>query len=251
VTVPTTVARAALPAAAGVALGLAVWETAGRLRLLGRSLPPASDVAAYLTAPGNRALLRGALSVTAVEALNGLVIGVAAALALAVVAALVPALRPGVGRLSAMVNAAPWIALGPVFAILYRQQTPAIIATLAVFFSCFVAFSTGLTRLPAAPSRIFDALGARPARRLVLLALPHAVPAVLDGLRLALPAALVGAVFGEWFGATRGLGALLGAAMQTLRTEQLWAAAVLAAGFSVVGYGAVSGLHVLARRRFA
>jgi NitT/TauT family transport system permease protein len=238
-------------AGVGLALGIAIWEFAGATELFGRTVPPASDVFSYLVDDANRELLLRALSRTASEAAKGFVIGVVGATMLAVVAALVPALRLGVGRLSALVNAAPWVALGPIFAILWRDSTPVIIAALAVFFNCFVAISSGLAAVDPVHENVLGVLGATPVQRLVRLQLPAALPSFVDGLRLAVPAAMLGAVFGEWFGATRGLGILLVSAMQNLRIDQLWAAAVLAAGVSLLGYAVLTAVHSAVKGRFS
>ena len=48
----------------------------------------------------------------------------------------------------------------------------------------------------------------------VVGAAPGGWPSLVDGLKLAAPAALAGAIFGEWYGAERGLGVLLISGMQ-------------------------------------
>jgi ABC-type nitrate/sulfonate/bicarbonate transport system permease component len=60
---------------------------------------------------------------------------------------------------------------------------------------------------------------------------------VLVALKLAAPAALVGAIFGEWFGADRGLGLLLLMSMQNFVVAQLWAVAFLCTGVAIALYG--------------
>src|SRR5690606_10270881 len=110
-----------------------------------------------------------------------------------------------------------------VFAILWRDSTPVVIAGLAVFFNTFVAVSSGLAVVDTTHGHLFEVLGASRWQRLRRLQVPTALPFLLDGLRLAVPAAVVGAVFGEWFGADRGIGILLVVAMQNLRIDQLWA----------------------------
>ena len=74
-------------------------------------------------------------------------------------------------------------------------------------------------------------------RRFVSLQLPASLPGLADGLRLAAPAALLGAVIGEWFGAPRGLGVLIVSAMQNYQITLLWSAALLTALSSTIAFG--------------
>ena len=76
------------------------------------------------------------------------------------------------------------------------------------------------------------------------LQLPGCWPALLDGLKLAAPASLAGAIFGEWYGARRGLGVLLIGAMQAGRADRLWAASLLSAGCGLTAFA----VFALARR---
>jgi len=80
---------------------------------------------------------------------------------------------------------------------------------------------------------------------------PGAVPAFVDGLRLAAPAAVLGTVLGEWFGAPRGLGAISVSALQNLRVPQMWAAALLCVACSLAAYIVLTTLHRRALARFA
>ena len=80
--------------------------------------------------------------------------------------------------------------------------------------------------------------------------IPAAVPAAIDGLRLAGPAALAGAIFGEWYGAPRGIGVLLVSAMQNARADRLWAASLLAVALAAALYGVLGLLAGRVDRRF-
>jgi NitT/TauT family transport system permease protein len=76
-------------------------------------------------------------------------------------------------------------------------------------------------------------------RQLLLrLQLPTALPQIFVALRLASSLSLVGAIVGEWFGDTTGLGVLLLQAMFTENVVAIWgallAAALLGTGFYAV-----------------
>ena len=81
------------------------------------------------------------------------------------------------------------------------------------------------------------------------LHLPAALPGFATGVRLAFPAAVLGAVFGEWFGADSGLGPLLVTSMRNVRVPQLWATGLLVTGLSALAYGIGGVLESAAKAR--
>ena len=78
----------------------------------------------------------------------------------------------------------------------------------------------------------------------------HALPSLVSGLRLAWPAALIGAIIGEWFGASRGIGILIINAMQNFQIVLLWCAVLLAVAASLFFYGLLTLLERAAYARF-
>ena len=80
--------------------------------------------------------------------------------------------------------------------------------------------------------------GASKRQLLFRLQLPTALPQIFVALRLASSLSLVGAIVGEWFGDTTGLGVLLLQAMFTENVVAIWgallAAALLGTGFYAV-----------------
>jgi sulfonate transport system permease protein len=224
----------------GVSLTLMLWVIGGRAGWAdGMIVTPAEAVRPIVGETGE--LYRRATAATVSAALRGFVIGSMSAFAAAMLAAAVPALRRSIGRLATIANAAPWVAVAPcMLVILGRDRGPTAVAALAVFFFVFVSTSVGLGATSAASHDVMSALGATRPRRLRLVQVPGCWPAVVDGLKLAAPAAMAGAIFGEWYGADRGLGVLLIGAMQSGRAERLWAASLLAAGCGLIAYGALA-----------
>ncbi len=150
-----------------------------------------------------------------------------------------------------MLNSVPSIALGPIFLVLLsRESTPAAVSSIHVFFIVFVSVSSGLQRATAAHRDLFAVLGADRLKRFWRLELPAAMPALVSGLRLAWPAALIGAIIGEWFGAPRGLGILIINAMQNFQIVLLWCAVLLAVGSSLLIYGLLTLLERAAYAKF-
>ena len=237
--------------ALGIALFLMAWEVVGRTKLLGISWPPLSDVLEMLADENRFPLFSRALGATLTSTALGYLWGTGAGLALAALAHLAPPLRRGADRLAAVLNSVPSIALGPIFLVLIsRENTPAAVSSIHVFFIVFVSVGSGLQRATPAHRDLFSVLGADRLKRFARLELPAAVPALVSGLRLAWPAALIGAIIGEWFGAPRGIGILIINAMQNFQIVLLWCAVLLAVGASLLIYGVLTLLERAAYARF-
>ncbi len=223
-------------AVAGVGLTVALWVIGGRAGWAdGMIVTPVEAVRPIVGETSD--LYRRATAATVSAALRGFAIGSILAFGSALVAAAVPAMRRSISRLATIANAAPWVAVAPcMLVILGRDRGPAAVAALAVFFFVFVSTSVGLAATSASSHDVMTALGASRPRRLRLVQLPGCWPAVVDGLKLAAPASMAGAIFGEWYGADRGLGVLLIGAMQSGRAERLWAASLLAAACGLLAY---------------
>ncbi len=236
---------------AGVLLLAGAWEIVGQADAFGRAWPPLTDVLAAFGREGQGEIFRRALVATGSRALRGYGFGVLLSLGLAVVALLVPLLQEPAYRLAVVVNSVPLIAIGPLLvATLPRETAPAAAATLAVFFSTFVAAVTGLGLAGARENDVFSVLGSRRRTRISRLLVPSALPTIVAGLKLAVPGAILGTILGEWFGADRGLGVLLLASMDNYRVDVLWATALLTAVLSMAVYGLLAAAEHVAARRY-
>jgi NitT/TauT family transport system permease protein len=221
----------------GLALFLVAWQIIGNNGWGGLAWPPLTDVLALLADPLRRPLFIRALSATLTSMLFGYLFGALLGLAGAIGSHLMPPLRRGTDRLAAVVNSIPSIALGPVFIVfLSRESTPIAIAAAHVGFILYVAASSGLAAASRGHRDLLTVLGATRIDRLRHLDLPASLPAFTTGLKLAIPAALIGTIIGEWFGAPRGLGVLIVNAMQNFQIALLWSVVVLIAATSLALY---------------
>src|SRR5688500_12710681 len=214
---------------AGVALLVVLWHVAGSRGWGDGMIVTPIDAVSPIFGESAGVHVR-ATRATGWAALRGLIIGGTGAFLAALIAAGAPALRRTIVRLAAIANAAPWVAVAPcLLIVLGRDRGPVAVAAIAVFFFVFVSTTVGLGAASPALHDVASALGASRLRRVWSVQLPGAWPSVADGLKLAAPAALAGAVFGEWYGAERGLGVLLITSMQGARADRLWAASLLCA----------------------
>ncbi|MEZ5669151.1 MAG: ABC transporter permease [Alphaproteobacteria bacterium] len=213
------------------------WEAF--VRLTGQPtfiLPPPSLVAVTLVERSD--ILVGHFGVTVGEILLGFVcgalLGSASALALAYFRGARRWLLPPL----VVSQAVPVFALAPVLTLWigYGIGSKVAMATLIIFFPVTAAFYDGLRRTDPGWLDQARVMGADRWRTLLHLQLPAALPACASGLRVAAAVAPIGAVVGEWVGASSGLGYLMLHANARGQVDLMFAALALLAAFSVALY---------------
>ncbi|MFN4099179.1 MAG: ABC transporter permease [Pararhodobacter sp.] len=223
-----------------LALGfaLALWQgvvwASGVPRFI---LPGPGRVAASLWA--NAPLLWEHARFTAVNLLTGLAAGVLLGVATALNLALSPGARLLLRPMLIFAQAVPIFALAPVLTLWlgYGAASKIVIVMLVIYFPVTSAFFDGLMRLPPPLADLAQMMRARPLRRLFLLQVPHALPALASGLRLAVVYAPFAVIIGEWVGSSRGLGHLMLMANGRGQTDLMFAALVVLAAQSLALFG--------------
>ena len=126
-------------------------------------------------------------------------------------------------------QALPKFALAPMLVIWFGfgMAPKVIIAALIAFFPLVENTYMGLTTTPGSQLELFRALRASRITTLLKLRVPHAIPAIFRGFRVALMLSLVGAVVAEYVGANQGLGALIIVSQGTLDTELMFVSFVV------------------------
>jgi NitT/TauT family transport system permease protein len=140
----------------------------------------------------------------------------------------------------------PKIALAPLFIIWFGFGLfPKVFMTfLLSFFPIVIDAVVGFRSLDQEIVYLTRSMGLSGWQAFVKVRLPHALPQIFAGLKVAITLATVGAIIGEWVGADRGLGYLLLVAGGDLRTSLLFATLVVLTGIGLVLYY----LMVLAER---
>ena len=149
-------------------------------------------------------------------------------------------------------QAMPKLALAPLFVLWFGFgiMPKALIAALIAFFPLFENTLTGLKDVETEAVELFRMLGANRWQSFLKLRLPHAVPYLFAGLRVAIVLSVVGAVVGEYVGASRGLGALIIASQGMMDTTLMFAVFVVLTVLGIVLYQMVQWCErvVMARR---
>jgi NitT/TauT family transport system permease protein len=119
----------------------------------------------------------------------------------------------------------PKLALAPLFIVWFGFGTlPTVVMTaLICFFPLLENTVTCMQQVDANKLELFRMLRASPWQTLWRLKLPAGLPNLMAGFRVAVVLAWVGAVVGEFIGASRGLGALIIAAQGSMDTPLMFA----------------------------
>jgi len=119
----------------------------------------------------------------------------------------------------------PKLALGPLFVIWFGSgMLPTIVITaLICFFPLLENTLTAIQHIDPQKRELFRMLGATPLQTLRRLKIASGLPVILAGIRVAVVLSFVGAVVGEFIGASEGLGAMIIGAQGMMDTTLMFA----------------------------
>ncbi len=191
-------------------------------------------------------------SVTLVEAGLGFLWGNLAALALAAVALIVPKLENLATQIAVITYCIPIVAIGPIIRLVVGAPGPGepagaaiSLAALSVFFTTMIGAMTGVKSADKAALDVVTVFGGNAWHRLVKVQLLSALPSILAALRIAAPAAFLGAILGEYVGGPDvGFGPAMVNAQQSLEVARVWALALVS---GAIAGGAYALVGLLAR----
>lgn len=222
---------------------LALWWLAARYSSVPPfMLPPPGDVAAALWA--QRGLLLDNTLVTLAEILFGLLCGTLLGASAALGIVLSPVLQRWLMPVLVVSQAIPVFALAPLMVLWFGFGMVAkiIMAMLVIFFPVTASFADGLRRTPPGWLDLARTMNASPYAVLRHIRLPAALPAFASGLRVATAIAPIGAIIGEWAGASSGLGYVMLNANARIQTALMFAALFILAALTIVLYVLVDRL---------
>ena len=210
--------------------------TAVGLLLAWEALAWATDVPVYILPPPTRVavvlvqrfdLLIEQAAWTAAEMMLGL--GLVLGATLAVVFAASAGWRRWALPLVIISQAIPVIAIAPLLVLWlgYGMASKVAMAALVIFFPVVSALYDGLRRTDPGWLDLAQTMDAPPRAVLLQIKLPAALPAFASGARIAAAVAPIGAVIGEWVGASAGLGFLMTQSLARGQTPLAFAALVL------------------------
>jgi len=186
-------------------------------------------------------------SVTLSEAGIGYLWGNVIALLLSGVVLVVPRLEGVVMQLAIITYCIPIVAIGLLLVIVIPvpkagepSGTAIVLAALSVFFTTVVGALLGLKAADKASLDVITVYGGSRFTQLRKVRLIAALPAILNALQIAVPAAFLGAVLGEFFGKVElGVGPSMIAAQQALNAPLVWDIALASGAVALAGYGLI------------
>jgi ABC-type nitrate/sulfonate/bicarbonate transport system permease component len=212
-----------LRTARNLLLLLAAWELLGQFDLVaGGALPAPSEIAVRFWA--DRGDYAPHVAATLQAAGLGFLLGNAVAIAAALLFVRWPVSERIARGLNVALFALPPIAVVPVLVIAFSGMTPRILlAALAVYFPTMTAMMVGLGQIDPRLPDVVRAWGGGPGKLLRLVRLRSSLPALLAGLRVAAPNAVLGAILAEFGGGGRwGLGIYLLGSLGRADPARLW-----------------------------
>ncbi|MDJ0638596.1 MAG: ABC transporter permease [Paracoccaceae bacterium] len=227
------------------ALALGIWQAIVSLTDVPRFILPSPALVfeAWVT---NRALLAEHTLVTAIEIALGLLIGAGLGVLTALSLASSEFARVTVRPILVFTQALPVFALAPILTLWlgFGLGSKVAMAVLIIYFPVTSAFFDGLMRTPKGYLDLAQTMGAGKWQTLWRIRVPAALPSLGSGLRLAAVYAPIGAVIGEWVGASRGLGYLMLLANGRAKTDLMFAALFTLGLLSIVLYVAMNRLTI-------
>ncbi|MBA98880.1 ABC transporter permease [Sulfitobacter sp.] len=223
-------------------IGLGLWQAAVTLTDVPHFiLPSPSRVAQALFI--HRATIFDHTLATATEVVLGLVIGTILGTVTAVQLALFRTAERLILPILVFTQAVPVFALAPLLTLWfgYGIGSKIVMTVLIIFFPVTSAFHDGLTRTDNRFHDLAHAMGARKVRFMWHVQIPSALPDLGTGLKLAAVYAPIGAVIGEWVGASKGLGYLMLLANGRAKIDLMFASLIVLACLTVL-------LHIVVGR---
>lgn len=232
--------RKLLPFAAVVLL-LVLWEAGVAIFHVRPFIAPAPSAVAALLVKKIGLLLQN-LAPTAIEAVSGFVLGNLAAIIIATVFVYRRTVEEAFFPIAVMVHTIPVMAYAPILVLLLGNGIEAKIAIAAMicFFPTLVNMTRGLRSVTPQQMELMRILSASPREVFFTLRLKNALPYLFSALKIAAATSVIGAIVGEWIGATTGIGALIIQATYNFDSPLLYATIVVGSAFSALFFAIVS-----------
>jgi ABC-type nitrate/sulfonate/bicarbonate transport system permease component len=226
--------RRVLPAILLIGAALLTWETYCRLSGISPIvLPSPTRIVDALW--DFRADAARHTATTLLEALLGFAVALGLAVLVASAMDRVEVLRRALYPILVGSQTLPIVAIAPLLVIWFGfgLAPKVVVIVLVTFFPIVVALLDSFAATPSEATDLMRTMGATDHQAFRLLRLPAALPGLFTGIRIAVPYAVVGAIFGEYVGAVEGLGIWMQVSQNAFRTDLVFAAVLITAVVSI------------------
>ena len=218
---------------------LCLWEALPRLGLVNEILLPRfSAVAVAFWTLVQQPFFYGHLGVTLSEILIGFVCGVTLGLSLGIMLAVSKAARAVTYPFVVAFQATPKVVFAPLFVAWFGFgiTSKIVMAIVISFFPVLINTLAGLESVPESARMLMRSIRASRFQTFFKVSLPHALPIIFAGIKAALVFSVIGAIVGEFIGASQGLGYLLNLYNYQLRIDRVFAVIVVLASIGAGGF---------------
>lgn len=232
--------RALTDLAPTIALSAAVlvaWELAIRLFKVPNFVLPAPS--AIVTAViDNRAQLAAATKATAVEVLLGFSLAACVGIGVALLIVRFERFGKALYPLVVLFQNVPKVALAPIFILWFGYDLVPKVTLIVViaFFPVAIDMLAGLQSVEPSFVALMQSVGASRGEILLRVRIPHSLPYLMAGLKVAITFSVIGAIVGEFAGANAGLGYVIQFASTQLDTALVFAALVVVSVLGLLFY---------------
>ncbi len=225
---------------ASTALALVLWQALVMLADLPPFILP-DPVRVFETLWKSRALIAHHATITGAEVLLGLALGAVLGGFSAIGLAASPMARRLIRPMMVFSQSIPVFALAPILTLWlgYGLWSKVAMALLIIYFPVTSAFFDALIRTPQHWLDLGRIMGANRHRLMWHIRVPAALPGFASGLRLAAVYAPIGAIIGEWVGASKGLGYLMLLANGRAKIDLMFAALIVLAVLTLLLHAGV------------
>ncbi len=141
-------------------------------------------------------------------------------------------------------QAIPIFAIAPILVIWlgYGLASKIVITALMIFFPIMSTFYDGLKNTPSGWLELAQSMQASTWKIYRYIRIPAALPALASGMRIAAVIAPMGAIIGEWVGASNGLGYLMMNANARMQIDMMFATLAFITSLSLLLYASIDYL---------
>ncbi|MFP1644748.1 ABC transporter permease [Pontitalea aquivivens] len=237
--------RIGLPTLVGLVF-VAGWQLASSAKLLNPIMVPSP---AAIGAAFGELVTRGyfwhATWITLQETIFGFAIGVTLGLVIGALTGTFRVFRAAIYPFVIAFQNTPRVALAPIFLTWFGfgMTSKVVMAAVICFFPVVINTVAGMASVGDNAKMLFRTLGAGRAQTFFRLTLPGASAVAFAGVKTALTLALLGAIVGEFVGASEGLGVLIKEMNFQLEVAKGFAVVIFLAVIGLVLYGLIELLE--------
>lgn len=238
--------RNGMPALLFFVLLLIIWQaTVTYLGLPFWLLPSPVKIAGALW--HTRALLWTHTLTTVIETTSGFALAVVLGLTAGVAMVLYPAVKRIFYPFLIISQTVPLIAVAPLLILWlgYGLLPKIVTVVLVCFFPVAISLLEGLEVSDRDLLNLLKSMGATRWQTLYYVSWPNALPSLFAGLKIAATYSVMGAIIGEWLGASSGLGVYLTRSAHSFKSDQVFAAIFAITVLSIIYFGIIIGLQKL------